>query len=144
MNPVIIFDFNRTLYDPDKHQLMPGAVELLQGAKAKGYVLLLLGKAAASRAQLMEELGINSYFAEVMLVEEKSDALFEGFAKRHSADKTRSYVIGDRAQGELKYGYRGGWRTIWLKAGKFADELPMADQQPNYIVDSLEKVLPLL
>lgn len=92
----------------------------------------------------MDELKIKSYFSEVMLVDEKTDAQFEGFAQRHSADKSKSYVIGDRAKGELKYGHRGGWQTIWLKAGKFAEELPAADQQPDFVVGKLDEVLPLL
>lgn len=144
MNKLIIFDFNRTIYDPDARALMPGAVELLRAARDKGYILVLLGKAAASREQLLEDLGIAQYFAETMLVDEKSDAILEGFAQRHNADKSISYVIGDRNQGELKYGARGGWQTIWLKAGKFASELPDPDKQPTYTVTRLSEVAALL
>lgn len=144
MNRIIIFDFNRTLYDPDQHALVPGAVDLLKAARAKGYALILLGKAAASRTQLLDNLGITEYFAETMLVEDKTDAIFADFAHRYDADKAHSYVIGDRAQAEVKYGHRGGWRTIWLRAGKFANELPDPGQEPDHTVTDLPSVAAML
>lgn len=49
MNQLIIFDFNRTLYDPDANQLIDGAQSLLDTARDKGYTLILLAMAAPSR-----------------------------------------------------------------------------------------------
>ncbi len=123
---------------------MPGAHELLQGTHAKGYKLVLLAKAVPSRDQLLDSLGLRSYFAEVLLVNEKSDILFENIALRHGASKAHSYVIGDRAQGEIKFGHQGGWQTIWIKAGKFANELPDPGQNPDHIIYLLEDVLGII
>lgn len=53
MNQVIIFDFNRTLFDPEQSALAPGALALLDVAKNKGYTLVLLAKAAPSRRELL-------------------------------------------------------------------------------------------
>lgn len=39
---------------------------------------------------------------------------------------------------------RGGWQTIWVRAGKFAGEQPDADKQPTCTVASLAEVAPLL
>jgi FMN phosphatase YigB (HAD superfamily) len=106
--------------------------------------LILLSKAVADRGDLVDELGLTSHFAEIVFASEKTDALFDGIAEKHGADKACSWVIGDRAQGELKFGHRGGWQTIWLRAGKFADELPAAAQQPDYTVSNLAQVLALI
>ncbi len=144
MNRAIIFDFNRTLYSPDNRTLTPGAIELLEAAKAKGYLLILLSKAAADRGELVKKLGIESYFAEIIFANHKSYALFEEIAQRQSVDKKASYVIGDRAQGEVAIGRQAGWRTIWLQGGKFATELPTSEQQPDHTVGSLPQIPPLI
>jgi len=144
MNHIIVFDFNRTLYDPDHKTLIPHAQEILDTARAKGYTLVLLSKAGPDREQLVKENGLDGYFAETIFTGAKTHELFEQIAEHHQADKTRSYVIGDRAQGEIKHGHEGGWNTIWLKAGRFEDELPDPDKKPDYIISNLDEALRII
>lgn len=135
---MIVFDFNRTLYDPEGHQLFPGARQLLDLAAERGYRLVLLSQAVASRAELIRELGLARYFVEIQLVERKGMQLIAGITERYRPNLTQSYVVGDRALGEVRLGYQAGWQTIWLKAGRFADELP--GFSPTHTVTSLSDI----
>lgn len=144
MNRLIIFDFNRTLYNPDTQALLPGASALLTYAHSKDYVLVLLSKASPTRHQLVDELGIASFFAEMRFVEHKTAELLEDIVHRHNGDKAASYVVGDRSQSELMCGHQAGLRTIWLRIGKFASELPPAGHEPTHIVTSLDQIPSLL
>jgi FMN phosphatase YigB (HAD superfamily) len=50
-------------------------------------------------------------------------------------------VVGDRIREEIALGNRMGMRTVWYRAGKFADELPEGeDQEPWATVTSLDDV----
>ncbi len=140
INKLIIFDFNRTLYDPDHRALLPGATQLLQFAKEKAYKLILVGQAADSREQLIADLGLTGYMEEIILVDAKTAKLFNDIADRYLADKPSSFVVGDRAQREITLGHKTGWRTIWLQAGKFADEHPAANHLPTHTVTALNQI----
>ena len=43
----VIFDFNRTLYDPDSRQLAEGALQLLGRLRSRGYAMCLISKKSA-------------------------------------------------------------------------------------------------
>jgi FMN phosphatase YigB (HAD superfamily) len=143
MNNVIIFDFNRTLFEPDSGQLAADAEEVLQDARDKGYTLVLLAKAKPSRDKVLASLGIGDYFAETHLVEAKRLHMLRGIAERHNADLAQSFVVGDRALGEVQLGYKAGWRTIWLQAGKFASELP-SGYAPDHTITTLSQVTSII
>ena len=135
---MIVFDFNRTLYDPEHRALSRGARQLLDLAVARGYQLVLLSQAVASRAELIRELGLARYFVEIQIVERKGAQLLAGITERYLPDLAQSYVIGDRAQGEIRLGHEAGWQTIWLQTGKFADELPAFS--PTHTVTDLSDI----
>ena len=145
MNQVIILDFNRTLFDPESNSLIEGAQDLLQNLKNKGFTLILLAQAAPSRADLIKTLDINQYFSEIRLVDTKSKRIFKELANKHQADLSRSYVIGDRAHQELRFGHQAGWQTIWVKQGKFSNESPTKYKyRPTHTIKHLSNIDPLL
>jgi len=112
---IIILDFNRTIYDPETGDLMPGALELLMYAKEKGAVLHLISKKEEGREDALAQLGIASYFDSVVFTEEKEPAmkaLIEG--SPHPI-----YVVGDYLHNEIRFGNRYGAKTIWLRRGRF-------------------------
>lgn len=137
----IIFDFNRTLYNPETAALMPGALQLLEALRATGHTLYLVSKKEAGREAKPETLGINSFFTQMYFVEEKGEAL----KKIISASPTPVFVVGDYLYEEVRIGNKLGAKTIWFKAGRFANLLPEeADDEPWRSVTSLEEVLPLI
>ncbi len=123
----IIFDFNRTLYDPDQGSFVKGAVDSLQKLKEEKFLLFLIGKGTNERANLINELGLHRYFDEIIVKEEKEIEDFRYLKKKYpDAD---FYVFGDRVKKEIRFGNECGFKTIWFKNGKFASEAPENDQE---------------
>lgn len=143
MMKAYIFDFNRTLYDPDSGALVPGAIKNLEVLKRGGALLFLIGKGTNERTNLINELGLQRYFDEIIVKEEKDIADFE-YLKKKFPD-TDFYVIGDRVKKEITYGNRCGFKTIWLRQGKFAGELPETEEEnPWKTITSFDELLPVL
>ena len=66
----IIFDFNRTLYDPDTGQLVDGATTLLKSLHGKGYLLCLISKKSVEgRKEQITSLGLDRYFIKILIIE---------------------------------------------------------------------------
>lgn len=140
----IVFDFGRTIYDPDSDRLVPGALELLNQAHAQGYICLLLTKAGPGRLEQLKALGLTDLFDDIVITTQKSVAVFQEFANRFGIDTSRSFVIGDRAQNELAFGAEAGWPTIWFRSGKFRDEMPLPAYPPTLTVTTLAEATALI
>ena len=116
----IIFDFNRTLYNPDTEALVPGVRELLGELTAQGHELHLISRLEPGRAVTLKELGIADIFATTAFVTDKAAAI-----SRILNEKTSDvYVVGDYLYDEIRAGNRAGAKTIWFRRGKFFDLAP--------------------
>jgi len=139
----VIFDFNRTLYDPENGAFVEGAISSIESLRAKKVKLFLVGKGTNERANLINELGLHRYFDEIVVKEEKSLEDFEGLKKRYPDEDF--YVIGDRVKKEIKYGNQCGFKTIWFKNGKFAEEIPEnPEEKPWKIIENFGDILKLV
>ncbi len=142
MKNVIIFDFNRTIYDPDEQKLFEYAFEIL-GKLSTKFSLILLGKGGEFRRDIIKELNIEVFFQDILIVSEKTvEQLMEIKAKYPQG--TTFYSIGDRIKKEILFGNQLQFKTVWFKNGKFADEKPnKVAEQPwktiNHLRD-LEKI----
>lgn len=143
MNKGIVFDFNRTLYDPDGNSLMPHALECLENLKQKGWRLFLIGKGTASRENLIHELGLDRFFEKIIVKEEKELADFENL--KNTFQDLEFYSVGDRIKKEIVLSNTCNFKTIWFKNGKFATEEPeIPEEQPwktIHDLGELEKAL---
>jgi len=142
MKKIIIFDFNRTIYDPDSDCLISGARFVLRTLLRRGFSLCLISRAGKSRKELIENLGIGQYFARVIIAREKSKKDFERIAAPMAINRNLSFVVGDRVSKEIRIGNSLGLQTIWLKSGKFANEKPRTKvERPTYTICTLREVL---
>lgn len=136
---VIIFDFNRTLYDPDSCTLIDGALELL-GKLSEKFHLILLAKGDEKRMKIIKGLKLEQFFQEIILVSEKNIQQLITIQEKFPKD-TIFYSIGDRVKKEIKLGNSLGCKTVWFKNGKFASEMPeTADEKPWQIINSLSEL----
>jgi FMN phosphatase YigB (HAD superfamily) len=135
----IIFDWKRTLYNPDDKNLIDGAVAILKFFKDKGMYIAVVGKGNTDMYKEVERLGVSPYFNHVAFREGTKDIeLFEEVVDIAGSGET--LFIGDRVRSELEVGNRLGCRTVWIKQGKFADEVPEnSHQEPTYTVASLKE-----
>lgn len=140
----VIFDWKRTLYDPDTKNFIDGAVELLEFIKSKNISLVLIGKGGDDMHYEVDRLGVRKYFKEIVFARgEKDPQVFRTYISKDNPETT--LIIGDRVRSELEIGKKLGATTIWIKQGKFASEEPdNTDQKPDYIVLSLRKCKDLL
>lgn len=139
----IIFDWKRTLYDPDTKELIEGTRELLNFLENKKIPMILIGKGGDDMQKEVDRLEVGIYFQKIVFAQGEKDP--EIFAAQVKDDPKRTLLIGDRVRSELEIGNRLGATTIWVKQGKFADELPEnKDQKPDYEVTSLNGCLKLL
>lgn len=140
MKKIIIFDFNRTLYDPEQERIMPEALTILEYLSSKNYELILVSRAVQNRKVLINKLGITPYFNKIIIANNKSLKLFN---KIIGAKPT--VIIGDRVKTEITLGNQLGATTIWFKNGKFKDEIPNNNmEKPNYIITNLKQIKTIL
>jgi FMN phosphatase YigB (HAD superfamily) len=121
----IIFDWKRTLYDPETKELLPGALRVLRSLSERDIELVLIGKGGVDMDEVLDSLDARKYFKAVHFVPAKSDELFERYISKEHPEVT--LVVGDRAQGEVAIGKGLGAKAIWIRAGQFKDEMPSSD-----------------
>ena len=140
----IIFDWKRTLYDPDNRVLLDGTEELLSALGKHNVPLILVGKGGNDMYNEVKRLNIGRYFKTIEFREgPKEDILFAPFVPE--SDPGSVLFIGDRTRSELAVGKKLGTTTIWVRQGKFADEAPShPGENPDYTVKSLFEVKELL
>lgn len=136
----IIFDYNRTLFNPDIDDLYPGVFEMLERLFEK-YEMFLITRNEPSRRSRFEQLGIEKFFKNVMFVDEKTTGAF----LEMTGDCKDVFVVGDSIGDEIKIGNILKFETIRVKQGKFAAELPASFQEEAKItierITDLEMVL---
>lgn len=137
----IIFDFNRTIFNPETGSLLSNALEVLKTLRGRGHTLYLVSRLEPGREAALSDLGIDGYFKEAKFVNDKREALKEII----SASPSPTYVIGDYLHDEIRAGNELGAKTIWLKRGRFADLIPKnKDEEPWHTIDDLMEVLELI
>lgn len=144
MFSTVIFDWKRTLYDPDRKVLIDGAMELLSFIKKRNIPMILIGKGGEEMQREVKRLGVGNYFRQLVFVEGNKDPVaFLPFISQDNPKRT--LIIGDRVRSELEIGRQLGVTTIWIKQGKFAAELPKNNsQKPDYIAGSLVECLDVI
>lgn len=140
----IIFDWKRTLYDPDLKILINGTEELLKYLKEQNISLVLIGKGGDDMNEEVTRLGVKDYFQKIVFAQGDKDPKI--YAQEITKDDPKETVfVGDRVRSEFQIGNKLGATTIWIKQGKFTNELPENnDQKSAYEVVSLNGCLKLL
>jgi len=146
MKGLIIFDFNRTLYEPENKATFRGVREFLDDY-SKVYTLALIGKGDEKRKFLIEKLDIEKYFMNLILTEEKEACDFLKCLKELNYSKEKTWSVGDRIKKEILISNKLGLKTIWFRNGKFSSEIPIrSEEYPNFTVESFQdirKIIPL-
>lgn len=136
----IIFDFNRTLYNPENGKLMQGARKILEELRDK-YKLGLVSFGEEERNAQILELGLNDYFSYITVVREKTTQTLLEFCNRFGLKPEEVVIIGDRVKSEVTLGNSLGMTTVWLKSGKFSGEVPSGKtEEPDFTIENLEAI----
>lgn len=136
----IIFDYNRTLFNPETDALYPGVLELL-ATLSERCELCLVSKNEPARKKRFKEFGIEKYFKVIAFVNEKSKQIFQEI----TVNEEDVLVVGDSIGSEIKVGNQLGFITIRVMTGKFATQVPkdeyeVAKYEVGRIMD-VEKII---
>lgn len=136
-----IFDWKRTIYDPENKNLVGGAMDVLEAISRKGSIMVLVGKGGREMYDEVERLGIKSFFDNIFSEEvPKRVEQFEAFVD--SKQPRQTIFIGDRLGSELAIGHCLGATTLWVRQGKFANEtIPGSTWIPTHAVNSISEIL---
>lgn len=142
---LIIFDWGGTLHSSETKSLFPGTVEILKKL-SKTYTLALVSLARSQsreeRLKAIEKNGVTHYFAEILVDEEDKDGLYERLLKDFKVSPENAAIVDDRTIRGIAWGNRNGATTIWIKRGKFANELPdETTGEPTYTINNLAELL---
>ncbi len=144
----IIFDWGRTLHDPDIDSLFPGTQEVLEELSKK-YTLALVTLAKSQspeyRRKTIKESGIKPYFRAIVIGNEEKDKLYEEALKELALLPENVVVVDDRTIRGISWGNRSGAMTIWMRRGKFAEELPTIETgDPTHTITDLSALTRIL
>lgn len=132
----IIFDYNRTIFDPEQQELYSGVLELITYLSDK-HELFLVSKNEAGRKEKLDSLGISSFFEKIIFTNNKTTQLFSEIVN----GENNVIVVGDRILGEITIGNKLNLITVWLKQGKFSNEHPVSDEQkPKHIIYDISEL----
>ena len=139
----ILFDFGRTLFDTENNLLFPQTIDVLKYCERR-YRLGLVSIARngiCERANQIAHLGLRKHFFVIRLGVENKDALYEGAVLAVGLPPEEITVVDDRIK-RLGWPIKNKCRVIWLKKGKFADELPNEQTGfPSHIIENIAEVL---
>jgi len=144
MSKGIIFDFNRTIYDPDTNRLTEGAMDLLDCLHKKGYNLSLISKKTRpDRREQISRLGLDKYFHLILVIEGgKTEQDFQKCIKEMALSSEDVTVVGDRVKSEIYIGNKLGMTTVWFRSGKFMHSSPENKlQEPDHIITELAETI---
>lgn len=136
----IIFDYNRTIFNPETGTLYAGVLEMLK-ILSLNHDLFLVSKNELNREDFFEELGISEYFKKAIFVEEKNEDIFKNLV----GDNLNVIVVGDRIKGEIFIGNKLGYTTVWVKQGRFANDLPKNKEEiPNHSIEDIKELMEII
>jgi len=136
----IIFDYNRTLFNPDTDTLYDGALELLNELSKK-HILFLISKNEPKRRSKIKNLKITKFFEKILFVEKKTPSLFLKLTKNDQD----VLIVGDRIHSEISVGNSLGFKTVWVTQGIFSKEIPKnIKESPDHQIKNISELINII
>ncbi|MBI4032321.1 HAD hydrolase-like protein [Candidatus Berkelbacteria bacterium] len=144
----IIFDWGRTLHDPEGRRIYPDAIETIPqlAERYRLAICTIVGTSTESvRVLKVRTSPIGRFFRSVRstTVAQVKDLLFEKTLDDLGLVPAEVVVVDDRVKRGVAWANRVGATSVWLHrpGGKFSDELPTAETgQPTYIITALDEL----
>ena len=148
MTKLIIFDWGRTLFDNDNNMLFPETKELVAHL-AKNYTLAIVSLAKDGdferRWRVIRNENLEPHFASILFTAGDKDALYAETLTELAVAPQDTTIVDDRTLRGIAWGNKNGARTIWVKKGKFADELPNETTgEPTHTIRRLDELYSIL
>lgn len=147
MIKAIIFDYGRTLVDPETDDLFPEAKRILDNLIKRKLKLALVSRSyhPKNRWRNIRQLQLEKYFKIIEVIPAEDTKEYTHVLKELRVKPGDCLIIGDQVKNDILPGNKIGAITIWVKKGKFADELSTSkEEEPDYTIASLEEFLPIV
>lgn len=135
-------------YMGQQGQLFPGAIELLDELRARGYDMAAATNGIAKiQQERLKQSKLDAYFTHVFISEQlgaqKPDPLFyEKIAETYPGfEASKALMIGDSLTADIKGGHQAGIDTVWYNPTRAANT---SDVTPTYEVATYDALLALL
>jgi FMN phosphatase YigB (HAD superfamily) len=125
--------------------LFEGVTELIRELSKK-YILCLVSLAKREspeiRRKKIEESGIAEFFNLILVGGEDKDSMYENILSNLNLSPQEVIMVDDRVVRGISWGNRNGAQTVWVKKGKFANELPHEETgNPHFIINEIQDLL---
>lgn len=147
-----IFDFGRTLYDPEVGALFPETENTLEALKERGLKMGLVTVAETEDTQRrideLTQLGLTPFFQAIDVVGRNTEGKdFTRILGEFDLLKTPQacVIVGDNLKREITAGNKIGAYTVWTKQKLSADWKPENEEQtPRATINNLSELAPLI
>ncbi len=148
MQKLIIFDWGRTLYDPETKDVFLGVPEMLR-TLSNQYKLAIVCLATDGdfdrRKKIMKDSGVEELFSLILMAEGNKDLLYEKALSELGFVPKDVIIVDDRTLRGIRWGNANGATTVWVCKGKFSNELPNEETgEPDYTVTEVTELLGIL
>ncbi|MDY2719934.1 MAG: YjjG family noncanonical pyrimidine nucleotidase [Candidatus Faecousia sp.] len=130
------------------HYFVPGAVELRDYLRGRGYRLFLASNGvAATQNSRLDSAGIRPYFEDIFISEttgsHKPDRRYFDYCFSHISgfEKDAALLIGDSLSSDIRGGKNAGIHTCWFNPG---GRTAPPELQPDYQISSLDELRRIL
>jgi|SRR3989344_2279801 len=148
MIEAVIFDWGRTIYDPESQQLFPQTEQVLSNLTFRQLRLGLVSIADTSIEDRHEDLrrfGISHFFQAVQIFGRREQKDFTEVLQGLRVEASRSAVVGDNLGREITLGNRIGAYTIWTRQRLSGVYVPRnAEEMPKAIIEAIPELVSLI
>lgn len=143
-----VFDYGRTIYDPETDQLFPHTTEVFEELISRRIRLGLVSIAERSVEQRHEDLvrlGIDHFFEAVQIFGLREQKDFTQVLEKLEIEAARCIVVGDSLRREISEGNRIGAYTVWTRQKLSGLYTPRNElETPGATIDAIEELIPLV
>lgn len=144
------FGLEKTPWHKEDEVPYPDAEDVLQYLRSHGYKIGVIANQSLGTADRLEQWGLLKYIdvvaASAELGVSKPDrAIFDKAFAMAGCTAQEAVMIGDRLDNDIVPAKKLGMKTIWIRQGFAIHQNPRnAEEQPDYIVDSLAELKKIL
>jgi putative hydrolase of the HAD superfamily len=129
--------------------LSPDVAHLLRRLRNNFNLLLLTSGSTAFQNAKIDQLGIRSYFKDVVIVPSGSHLLkaraLASLASKHTLDHEGMLVVGNRLDQEIAAANSLGMPSVWIKYGEGCEMVPISGRtDPDFTIENVLRLPALL
>lgn len=114
---LIIFDFYKTLFNPETGKLFDGIKEILIYLSPK-IPLFLITVGNKERKNQIKKLNIDIYFKKIIYCKKKNEKIFNKLLVKNNVSPKESIIVGDNEEEEIKIAKNLGIEIIKINYKK--------------------------